>query len=1075
MIDFPFYAQLKMAEDILFVIITAVILYLFFHWGKNSLLKSKITIQESYRKLQLAHTELETTYIALETTHLDLEDTHEKLVAIEEELQIQFEEVQNHEAYYRRVYEGMSSGILIQDCFGKLIHANDAACRLLKYKLLQFDEIVPLDSTWTAKYLDGTPFIISELTYTLLTEKTTKLPLIKVIEVSNENGRSSWISLTTEIIGDITTRTNFESVTTLVDITEQRVMEAYEQLLKEIDQQVLQEKPLIEIQQLLCDRLVNNLDFPWVWIGKKADDGTVVLQVQQGIMQDDQLLVRWDESPLGQGVTGRAIRAGKYKVDYGVRGGIFSADWEEICSKHGFHSLAAFPLVYRGETFGVLNFCSKEYDFFSDKLIAYLEHFSVQLALAFNSANDREHLERYRLLAEDSIEVILFVSSDGKIVDTNNATEKCYGYTREELLQMPIDQLFFDISQIGLDGLLSEHSINTNIESLHLRKNGSIFPTEICSKGATYNGNPITLFIISDITERKNAETAVWLEKERAQVTLDSIGDAVITTDVLGNVEYLNPIAEALTGWTNDEAVGISSTSVFRIFSEDTGEIVESPITQCLREGQIVGSETNTVLIHGDGHTISVTISAAPIRNRDDKVIGGVLVFHDVSEKQNHMKEMIHQAHHDALTGLPNRLLFNEHLSLALGQAKRRKSQLAVIFLDLDRFKLINDTMGHNVGDLLLKAGAERLKNALREGDTIARLGGDEFLVLLPEIAEAKEAATVTKRLLEAIIKPFVLDGNEVFISTSIGISLFPNDGDEIESLVKQADIAMYHAKELGRNNFQFFTHELNVKAQDRLSLENNLRKAIEREEFVLHYQPQVDLETDQVVGLEALIRWNSADRGIVPPASFIPIAEETGLIVPIGEWVLRRACEQNVKWQRMGYPLLKMSVNISARQFLQPNLVEIVESILKETELDPQWLELEITESIAMEKGEATVELLNGLKELGVLVSIDDFGTGFSSLGYLRRLPIDTLKIDQTFVRDISSDEKGEAVITAIISLARNLRLKVIAEGVETQTQWAFLKAKRCDVMQGYFFSKPLCAEAIEKRILDNAYGKEA
>jgi diguanylate cyclase (GGDEF)-like protein len=389
------------------------------------------------------------------------------------------------------------------------------------------------------------------------------------------------------------------------------------------------------------------------------------------------------------------------------------------------------------------------------------------------------------------------------------------------------------------------------------------------------------------------------------------------------------------------------------------------------------------------------------------------------------------------------------------------------MFLDLDRFKLINDTMGHNLGDRLLYHVAERIRRSLREGDTIARQGGDEFLVLLPEITDDLEVVSVSERILGVFAKPIILDGNEIYISTSIGISLYPSDGTDIDTLVKQADTAMYYAKEKGRNNCQFFTCGLNIKANARLLTENSLRKALVRGEFIVLYQPQVDFESGSIVGLEALIRWNSIELGMVTPSTFIPIAEETGLIVPIGEWVLRTACTQNMTWQEHGFPPLRIAVNISARQFKEPNFIKLVAKVLQETGLDPQWLELEITESIAMENGVTSLEMLNGFKKLGVRISIDDFGTGFSSLNYLRRMPIDTLKIDQCFIEDISSGENGEEVVTAIIQLAKNLHLKVIAEGVETDTQWSFLKEKLCDEMQGYLFSKPVPSQEIERLLV--------
>ncbi|HBV89049.1 MAG TPA: GGDEF domain-containing protein [Desulfosporosinus sp.] len=677
---------------------------------------------------------------------------------------------------------------------------------------------------------------------------------------------------------------------------------------------------------------------------------------------------------------------------------------------------------------------------------------------------DRAVLERYRLLADEVLDIIIFISPEGQIIDANEAAVKRYGYSRDELTNMPFSKLRLPEDHSTVPYFLQNAPKGMQFELKHICKDGSVFPIDISAKGATSNGKPIIISLIRDISKRKEVEAEVWLEKERAQVTLESIGDAVITTDVHMNVEYINPVAEALTGWSNAEAAGLSLESIFKTVNEETGEAAEIPIVRSLREGRVVCLSDNTALINKAGVTLAIEESAAPIRDRENTVIGAVLVFRDVSYKRNHMKELAHQAQHDALTGLPNRLLFNEHLRQAIAQAKRKKGKLAVMFLDLDRFKLINDTMGHNLGDQLLIHVAERIRQTLREGDTVARQGGDEFLVLLPEIRDELEAASVSERICGIFAQPIILEGNEIYISASIGISLYPTDGNDLEALVKQADTAMYYAKEKGRNNCQFFTAGLNIKANQRLSTENSLRKALVRGEFVLHYQPQVDLESGVIVGLEALIRWNSVELGMVSPEDFISIAEETGLIVPIGEWVLRTACAQNKLWQTQGYEPVRMSVNISARQFQEPNFIKLVQQILEETELDSRWLELEITESIAMEKGETTLEMLSAFKQLGVRISIDDFGTGFSSLNYLRRMPIDTLKIDRSFINDISTGENGEEVVTAIIQLAKNLHLKVIAEGVETINQRAFLKDRLCDEMQGYLFSKAVPTEEAER-----------
>jgi diguanylate cyclase (GGDEF)-like protein len=425
-----------------------------------------------------------------------------------------------------------------------------------------------------------------------------------------------------------------------------------------------------------------------------------------------------------------------------------------------------------------------------------------------------------------------------------------------------------------------------------------------------------------------------------------------------------------------------------------------------------------------------------------------------------------HQAHHDALTKLPNRLLFHDHLRSAMDEAKRKQGKCGVLFLDLDRFKLINDTMGHNNGDDLLIKVAVRLSESLPKQVTIGRQGGDEFLIILPDLKEEKEAAILAQEILDCFKTPFLLESREVFVTTSIGISLFPDDGDQIDTLIKQADTAMYFAKERG-SHYEFYTEELKGVAHERLDLENNLRKALERDEFIFHYQPVLNLENGQIVGMEALVRWQSPERGLVSPGVFIPIAEETGLIVQIGEQALREACMQNVAWQNRGYPPRRIAVNISARQFREPQFVERVVSILNETGLEPQWLELEITESIAMEQGEVPVQQLQKLKELGIQIAIDDFGTGYSSLNCLRRLPIDHLKVDQSFIREIGKESNGEAIIRTLIQMAKDLKLKVTAEGVETVEQFHFLKKIGCDEIQGYFFSHPLPIEDLEVKLL--------
>ena len=421
-------------------------------------------------------------------------------------------------------------------------------------------------------------------------------------------------------------------------------------------------------------------------------------------------------------------------------------------------------------------------------------------------------------------------------------------------------------------------------------------------------------------------------------------------------------------------------------------------------------------------------------------------------------------AYHDALTDLPNRTLLMDRLTLALAQARRNEQMLAVMFLDLDQFKVVNDTAGHVEGDKLLQSVSQQLNSVLREGDTVARVGGDEFLLLLPKIEQLTDATEIAERVLTAVGRTRVIVGQEFNISTSIGITLFPTDGDDAETLLTNADIAMYQAKEQGKNNFQFFTPAMNTRIQNRLALENDLRHGLERGEFVVYYQPQLNISTGQIVGVEALVRWQHPERGLVLPMEFIPVAEETGLIVPLGEWVLHAACAQIRSWQEAGLPPLRVAVNLSAREFQQGNLIEAVAGVLEETGLAPEFLQLEITEGVSIQDVDFTIKVMGELKEMGVQIAIDDFGTGYSALSYLRRFPIDVVKIDRSFVCDLTIDSTDAEIATTIIVMAHNLGLEVIAEGVETEEQLAFLKQRRCDEMQGYLFSKPVPAEKLEE-----------
>jgi diguanylate cyclase (GGDEF)-like protein/PAS domain S-box-containing protein len=559
--------------------------------------------------------------------------------------------------------------------------------------------------------------------------------------------------------------------------------------------------------------------------------------------------------------------------------------------------------------------------------------------------------------------------------------------------------------------------------------------------------------------ERKAVEDALYIEKERAVVTLDSIGDAVLCTDISGNITYLNLVAEAMTGWPREEAIGKPLGQVFRIVDGATHDTARDPMEMAVEQNRTVGLTVNCVLIRRDGFESAIEDSAAPIHDRAGRVTGAVIVFHDVSAARAMSVKMTHSAQHDVVTNLPNRLLLNDRITQSIALALRQNKSIAVIFLDLDRFKYINDSLGHETGDKLLRSVSKRLLASVRGSDTVSRQGGDEFVILLSEISHPEDAAKSAKKILTSLSAPHSIAGQDLHIDGSIGISVYPEDGEDAETLIKNADTAMYHAKGAGRNNFQFFKGDMNLRAVERQSLEVSLRHALEGEQFLLHYQPKVNLDTGEITGVEALIRWQHPDRGLISPGRFIPIAEDCGLIVPIGRWVLREACRQTREWQDAGWLRLPIAVNVSALEFRDPGFVDSVRTVLQETGLQARYLELELTEGVLMEDGQCTAAVLQELKKMGVQLAVDDFGTGYSSLSYLQQFPIDVLKIDQSFVHHITGNPDDSSIVSAIIDMGKNLKQRVIAEGVETQGQLAFLQAQRCAEGQGYFFSRPLAA----------------
>jgi diguanylate cyclase (GGDEF)-like protein/PAS domain S-box-containing protein len=579
---------------------------------------------------------------------------------------------------------------------------------------------------------------------------------------------------------------------------------------------------------------------------------------------------------------------------------------------------------------------------------------------------------------------------------------------------------------------------------------------------------------LGSMIERATIAKALFEEQERAQVTLNSIGDAVVSTDVAGHITYLNAIAEGLTGWSNAEAAGRSLEDVFRIVDATTRDVAQNPMVLAMREDKAVALTPNCVLIRRDGVEAAIEDSVAPIHDRQGAVTGAVMVFHDVSVARAMTLKMSYLAQHDSLTDLPNRVLLNDRLNEAITLSSRHQRKLAVLFLDLDRFKHINDSLGHVVGDRLLQSIAKRLLSCVRHSDTVSRHGGDEFVILLWEVRHLQDAAIAAAKILQALREPHRIDAHQLHITGSIGIVIYPDDGTDVETLMKKADVAMYRAKESGRDNYQFFNSEITVRAVERHSLEDGLRHAIERRQLSLDYQPKIDLASGAIIAVEALIRWHHPQRGVIPPAQFIAIAEEGGLIVPIGRWALREACRQARAWQAAGLPRLCVAINISSVELLAPGFVSWVRAILKEMSLEPRYLELELTETTLLQESPSTAEVLNQLKDIGVMLALDDFGTDYSSLSHLKRFPIDSLKIDWTFVSDLPTDEDDANIVAAVIGMGKNLIIRVVAEGVETQEQLAILQGHGCPQAQGYYFSRPVSAadfgRLLQRSVTDTA-----
>ena len=651
---------------------------------------------------------------------------------------------------------------------------------------------------------------------------------------------------------------------------------------------------------------------------------------------------------------------------------------------------------------------------------------------------------------------VMFVRAR-RVISVNRRCEELFGYDSGAMTGQSTEIVFPNEADFDAAGVRQYRALTLDKdfseERQYKRADGSLFWCLVSGRALDPSHvNDGSIWVYADVTERRQAE-----EKLRLSATvLEHIADGVMVIGLDLRIVAVNPAFTQITGYTESEALGQEAhmTRSQRHESQFYLDMWKELAASGFWRGEIWKERKN-----GELYLEWLTISA--VRDDHADITHYVGVFSDITKVKESQEKLDHMAHHDPLTSLPNRLLFHDRLEHALQRAARDKQQLAILFIDLDRFKNVNDTLGHHIGDQLLQQVAGALTDKLRDGDTLARLGGDEFIVLLENVNGEFGAGHVAEKLMSMFEQPFMVADYELFVTGSVGISIYPNDATDLNMLIRNADVAMYQAKARGRNGYQFYAPSMTGEGVERLRLETMLRRSIEKNEIFLNYQPQVEIDTGRLIGVEALVRWENPELGTVPPVRFIPLAEDTGFINQLGKWVLYESCRQMVRWQEAGLYVPKIAVNLSVKQFERGSIVNMVAEILKETGLEPQRLQLEVTESVIMNTGDALV-FINDLHSIGVGLAIDDFGTGYSSLAYLKQLPVQTLKIDRSFIKDISTDVNDEAIAIAIIQLGKSLNLSVIAEGVETEEQAAFLLRHGCNKAQGYFYSRPILADLL-------------
>jgi diguanylate cyclase (GGDEF)-like protein/PAS domain S-box-containing protein len=820
-----------------------------------------------------------------------------------------------------------------------------------------------------------------------------------------------------------------------------------------------------------CEILVQQGEFRMAWIGfVDLGQGTVRPVAQAGFAGDylEKTEIRCDDSPRGRGPTGTAIRTGRRVVNNDTETNAQFAPWREQARALGYRSSAAFPLRVRGDVVGAVNAYADEPNAFGPEEIALLEDLTADVGYALQALDEAaEHrLAEERLAATahelgeilDNLQDTYYrTDGDGRLIRVSPSVADLLGYTPSELIGRRLAELYVEAD--GRERFLAAlQSAGGNLKGYEARlrhKNGA--EVWVSTHSRFWRDEHGAILGVEGVTRDVTRQKAAQAQTLKLSSAVEQTADSVVITDRDGRIEYVNAAFEAATGFSRAEAIG-QNPRLVRSGRHD------QEFYRQLWETILAGRPYRNVIINRkrDGSLYHEEKTITPIKDETGRITHFVSTGKDITQRMQAQERLQYLAYHDVLTELPNRALFMDRLEHALSRTTRGLSRLALLFLDVDRFKVINDTLGHDVGDRLLQTVARRLKESVRDVDTVARVSGDEFAILLEDVDAMDDLTAIARKLLEAFARPFEMPHRELFVTTSIGVSVFPNDGRDALTLLKNADTAMYRAKEAGRNTYQFYSADMSARAVERLALETGLRRVLEREELLLHFQPQVDLKSGRPVAAEALVRWRHPQIGLIQPAEFIGLLEDTGMIVPVGEWIMRTACAQAREWQRHGTRPVRVTVNLSARQFSTPSLPDAVTRLLDEFGIRPELLEFEITESVLMQHAPSTIEMLTRLADMGCRIAVDDFGTGYSSLAYLKRFPIHVLKIDRTFVRDIPDDPDDAAIVSTIVAMAHTLKLEVVAEGVETDKQLAFLRACGCDIMQGNLFSRPLAADAL-------------